>query len=198
VQNCLHLAAREDLPDDKRIEYFDLARAELERLSVTVQRMLDFYRPGVSKPEKVELKALLDYIVNLTRKQLTERGIAIAVDMPPELPPVVAVSSQIQQVFINIILNSYDAMPAGGEIHVTGRSAPGGIEMLFRDNGPGVPRDQLMSVFEPFFSTKEGGTGLGLTVSYNIIAAHGGSLEVLADQETGACFRVFLPSGEMP
>ncbi|MFN2120985.1 MAG: response regulator [Anaerolineales bacterium] len=198
VQNCLHLAAREDLPDDKRIEYFDLARAELERLSVTVQRMLDFYRPGASKPEKVELKALLDYIVNLTRKQLTERGISIEVDMPPELPPVMAVSSQIQQVFINIILNSYDAMPSGGEIRVTGRPTGGGIEMLFRDNGPGVPGDQLTSVFEPFFSTKEGGTGLGLTVSYNIIAAHGGSLEVLADQDTGACFRVFLPSGEMP
>ena len=118
--------------------------------------------------------------------------------MPPELPPVMAVSSQIQQVFINIILNSYDAMPSGGEIHVSGHTVPGGVDMLFRDNGPGVPQGQLTSVFEPFFSTKEGGTGLGLTVSYNIIAAHGGSLEVLADQETGACFRVFLPSGEMP
>ena len=70
--------------------------------------------------------------------------------------------------------------------------------MLFRDNGPGVPQEQLTSVFEPFFSTKEGGTGLGLTVSYNIIAAHGGTLDVLGDQEDGACFRVFLPSGEMP
>jgi signal transduction histidine kinase len=100
-------------------------------------------------------------------------------------------------VFINIILNSYDAMPSGGAIRVSGRVVPGGIEMQFRDNGPGVPKDQLTSVFEPFFSTKEGGTGLGLTVSYNIIAAHGGTLEVLPDQVRGACFRVFLPSGEM-
>jgi signal transduction histidine kinase len=69
--------------------------------------------------------------------------------------------------------------------------------MLFQDDGPGVPGDKITKVFEPFFSTKEGGTGLGLTVSYNIIAAHGGNLEVVSDQGEGACFRVFLPTGEM-
>jgi len=197
VQNCLHLAAREDLPQDKRTEYFDLARAEVERLSVTVQRMLDFYRPGASKPEKVDLGGLLDYILNLTRKQLNERGISVSAEMQPALPPVLAVSSQIQQVFINIILNSYDALSEGGEIRITGRQTAGGVEMFFQDNGPGVPGDKITKVFEPFFSTKEGGTGLGLTVSYNIIAAHGGNLEVVSDQGKGACFRVFLPTGEM-
>ncbi len=198
VQNCLHLAAREDLPAVKRTEYFDLARAELERLSVTVQRMLDFYRPGASKPQKVELAGLLDYIINLTRKQLDERGISVSTDMPAALPAIMAVSSQIQQVFINIILNSYDALPGGGAIQITGRQMDGGVEMLFQDSGPGIPREKATSVFEPFFSTKEGGTGLGLTVSYNIIAAHGGSLEVVPGQGSGACFRVFLPSGEAP
>ena len=117
--------------------------------------------------------------------------------MPPGLPPVMAVSSQIQQVFINIILNSYDALSGGGEIRITGRQTSGGVEMFFQDDGPGVPGDKMTKVFEPFFSTKEGGTGLGLTVSYNIIAAHGGNLEVVSDQGKGACFRVFLPTGEM-
>jgi signal transduction histidine kinase len=196
VQNCLHLAAREDLPADKRGEYFDLARAELERLSVTVERMLDFYRPGGVKPESVDLAELVSYIVALTEKQLRERGISVETELSPSLERIRAVSSQLQQVFINLILNSYDAMPNGGSLRIVGRPTNGGVEMLFEDSGPGVPQDRAISVFEPFFSTKDGGTGLGLTVSYNIIAAHGGSLELVPDYDRGACFRVFLPSGE--
>lgn len=194
VQNCLHLAGREDLPAEKRKEYFDLALAELERLSVTVQRMLDFYRPGAVKPERVQLGDLLSYVLNLTRKQLNERGIHVKAELPPSLPAVNAVSSQMQQVFINLILNSFDAMPHGGNLRITGRAAKGGVEMLFQDNGPGIPRDQQSSIFEPFFSTKDGGTGLGLTVSYNIVTAHGGALELLQDHGKGACFRVFIPA----
>lgn len=196
VQNCLHLAGREDLPEEKRKEYFEMARSELDRLSITVQRMLDFYRPGVTKPEKVQLTDLLQYVVNLTHKQLTERGILVKVEVPDNLPMVMAVSSQIQQVFINLILNSYDAMPSGGILRIDGRMVNDGIELLFRDNGPGVKRDNQSSIFEPFFSTKERGTGLGLTVSYNIITAHLGTLDLVLNQAKGACFRVFLPIGE--
>jgi signal transduction histidine kinase len=192
----LHLAGREDLPPDKRQEYFEMARLELERLSVTVQRMLDFYRPGVTKPEKVALTELVNYVVNLTHKQLTERGIQVLCELPSNLPQVLAVSSQIQQVFINLILNSYDAMPQGGILHISGRSIGNGVEILFQDSGPGVPRERESNIFEPFFSTKEGGTGLGLTVSYNIITAHRGNLELLLNHGEGACFRVFLPAGE--
>ncbi len=195
VQNCMHLASREDLPPEKRAEYFDLARAELERLSVTVKRMLDFYRPGAAKPEKVNLHELLDYVLNLTQKQLTERGIQAKVAMPASMPDVMAVSGQIQQVFINLILNSFDAMPDGGALEITGHSIKGGAEILFQDSGAGIAPEQRSSIFEPFFSTKDGGTGLGLTVSYNIITAHGGTLELLPDHGRGACFRVFLPAG---
>lgn len=196
VQNCLHLAGREDVPADKRAEYFEMARSELERLSVTVQRMLDFYRPGAAKPEKLRLEELLAHIISLTHKQLIEHEIKVETQIPPDLPAVMAVGSQIQQVFINLILNSYDAMPKGGHLQIMGRSIGNGVEMLFQDDGPGVPAADQTRVFDPFFSTKEGGTGLGLTVSYNIITAHGGMLELLPDHGKGACFRVFLPIAE--
>jgi signal transduction histidine kinase/CheY-like chemotaxis protein len=196
VQNCLHLAGREDLDPEKRKEYFELASSELERLSTTVQRMLDFYRPGAAKPRQVQVSELPGYVVNLTQKQLTERGIHVKTELAATLPPVMAVSSQIQQVFINLILNAFDAMPNGGNLRITGRPRAGGVEVLFQDNGRGVARDQQSSIFEPFFSTKEGGTGLGLTVSYNIITAHGGTLELVPDHGKGASFRVFLPTGE--
>jgi len=195
VQNCLHLAAREDLSEDKRKEYFDLARMELERLMLTVQRMLAFYRPDPGSVTAVSLKAILQHVVHLMSKQLSERGVAIDLDLPDNLPEVNAVDSQIQQVFINLILNAFDAMPEGGELRISARSQRNGVEILFRDSGQGIPVEKQSRVFEPFFSSKAGGTGLGLTVSYNIITAHGGLLELLADQAQGACFRVFLPTG---
>ncbi len=163
----------------------------MERLSLTVRRMLDFYRPGAVRPELVNLPELLDYVLTLMRKQLSERGVQVKVSASSSIAPVMAVNNQIQQVFINLILNSFDAMPNGGHLTITGRTINGGVEILFQDNGPGVPVDRQKNIFEPFFSTKEGGTGLGLTVSYNIVTAHGGTLELLTNHGRGACFRLF-------
>ena len=196
VQNCLHLAGHEDLPAEKRQEYFNLAKNELERLMKTSQRMLDFYRPGAVKAEQVDVLELLQHVLNLTRQQLKQRDIEVMLDLPRTLPPIFAVSGQIQQVFLNLILNALDAMPSGGDLHVSARALPRGVEITFQDTGPGIPENQRNDIFEPFFSTKEGGTGLGLTVSYNIVTAHGGTLDLINGHKPGACFRLFLPLGD--
>jgi two-component system NtrC family sensor kinase len=86
-------------------------------------------------------------------------------------------------------------MPAGGEIQIRAHAVKGGVEILVQDDGPGIPNERLPHIFEPFFSTKDGGTGLGLTVSYNIVTAHGGTLELVSNNRPGACFRVYLPIG---
>lgn len=195
VQNCLHLAGREDLPEEKRKEYFDLARTELERLILTVRRMLDFYRPGTGALENVDLAEMLQYILNLMSKQLSESNVKVIIDFIGTIPMIKAVGSQIQQVFINLILNAMDAMPEGGVLNIKTRPLKGGVEIIFQDQGNGIPREKQANIFEPFFSTKDGGTGLGLTVSYNIITAHGGTLELIPDRDPGACFRIFLPIG---
>jgi signal transduction histidine kinase len=195
VQNCLHLAGRKDLPEDQREEYFELAKSELERLMTTVQRMLDFYRPGAVSPVNVDLHDLLNYVLNLMSKQLEKQNIRVEMDVPADLPSIVAVGSQIQQVFINLILNSFDAMPTGGTLRINAQVVRDGVEILVADSGPGIPVEHQAHIFEPFFSTKDGGTGLGLTVSYNIITAHGGILELASSTGPGACFRVYLPTG---
>jgi signal transduction histidine kinase len=196
VQNCLHLAGREDLPPEKRREYFELARNELERLMKTMQRMLDFYRPGAVKVEQVDVLELLQHVLSLTSQQLGQRQIRVTTDLPDSLPTIHAVSSQIQQIFFNLILNSFDAMPDGGDLKISAREMNHGVEMIFQDSGPGIPEDRRNNIFEPFFSTKEGGTGLGLTVSYNIVTAHGGTLDLANQNGSGACFRLFLPMGD--
>jgi signal transduction histidine kinase/CheY-like chemotaxis protein len=195
VQNCLHLAAHDDLPPEKRKEYFDLARSELDRLMLTVQRMLDFYRPAASSMEKVNLAETLERVLTLMARQLSDRKIDLKVEVPGQLPLVNVVSSQIQQVFINLVLNALDAMPESGTLEIRAQPVKRGVEIIFQDSGPGISPEQQVSIFEPFFSTKATGTGLGLTVSYNIVTAHGGSLEVVQGRGPGACFRLFLPTG---
>jgi signal transduction histidine kinase len=192
----LHLAGHENVSPEKRKEYFDLAKKELERLMKTMQRMLDFYRPGAAKIEQVDLLELLQHVLSLTSQQLGQRHIEVKTDLPGSLPLIYAVSSQIQQIFFNLILNSLDAMPGGGEISISARAVKSGVEMIFEDNGPGIPEDRRENIFEPFYSTKDGGTGLGLTVSYNIVTAHGGTLDLISGRGSGACFRLFLPMGD--
>ncbi len=193
VRNCIHLAGRNEFPEKKRHEYIDLAESELDRLMLTVQRMLEFYRPGAVDPQRVDLPELLRRVVSLLSPQLDLRNIRIVTNFSTRLPKVLAVSSQLQQVFINIILNAYDAMPKGGEVRIGARPVKDSVEIVFQDTGPGVPADKRNYIFEPFVSTKEGGTGLGLAVSYGIISAHGGSLELVPDRGPGACFRILIP-----
>jgi signal transduction histidine kinase/FixJ family two-component response regulator len=194
VQNCLHLATRKELSSGKREEFIQLANHELERLMGTVQRMLDFYRPGGVDPQRIDIAGLTKHVIKLLSPQLDERGIRITTGFSSKLPEILAVTSQLEQVFINLILNAYDAMPDGGEIRISARPVRDMVEILFHDTGSGIPEQDRSRIFEPFFSTKQSGTGIGLTVSYGIISAHGGSLDLAPERGKGACFRITLPT----
>jgi two-component system sporulation sensor kinase A len=127
--------------------------------------------------------------------QLRERNIRVTTSWPAKLTGVMAISNQLEQVFINLVLNAFDAMPQGGELWIQIAEKRKMLEITFQDSGPGVPSDMRDTIFEPFVSTKNG-TGLGLSVSYDIITAHGGRLDLLANRGPGACFRVALPIKE--
>jgi len=193
VQNCLHLATRGDVTLKKQGEYLDLANIELNRLMTTVQRMLDYFRPGAVEPQRLDLIIVLRHVVNLLLPQLQARGIRVDTEFSSKLTPILAASSQLEQVFLNLILNAYDAMPGGGELRISARPVRETVEILFQDTGPGVPDEMRGRIFEPFVSSKEGGIGLGLSVSYGIISAHGGSLDLVPNRGTGACFKIILP-----
>jgi two-component system, NtrC family, sensor kinase len=195
IRNCLHLVGRPDLADEKRSEYLVMAQSELERLAVTVQRMLEFYRPNVMR-QPVQIHDLLNHVLSLMGQQLDQRHVQITTHISENLPPVMVVGSQIQQVFINLILNASDAMPNGGPLEITASLDKNFVEIIFQDGGSGVPVQLRDVIFEPFTSTKEGGTGLGLSVSYGIISAHGGTLELITEHKPGACFRITLPLAE--
>jgi two-component system, NtrC family, sensor kinase len=193
VQNCMHLATRKELSTKKKNEYLALANVELERLMATVQKMLDFYRPGAVQPQLIDIFALIKHVTDLLAPQMDARGIRITISLSSKLPQALGVFNQLEQVLINLMLNAYDAMPEGGEIKITGRAVRGNIELFVQDTGPGIPEEMRSHIFEPFVSTKQSGTGIGLSVSYGIIAAHGGNLDLIQDHGKGANFKISLP-----
>jgi signal transduction histidine kinase/DNA-binding response OmpR family regulator len=202
LQNWLELASRRDVPKAERERYIKLGQDELNRLRLTVQQMLDFYRPGLRDKRLMDVNDLARYVVSLMEVQLTRANVRTSLWLQEELPPVMAVSSQIQQVLLNLLLNAMEAMPGGGEIRISTRRAaiqnPGGkerpgVELIVEDSGPGITQLVRDRLFEPFVSTKEDGNGLGLPLCYGIVTAHGGSLDLMPGNGGGACFRIILP-----
>ncbi len=199
VQNCLHLAGRSELSAEKQQHYLGLAQTELNRLMSTVQQMLVYFRPGAVNREFADINQLLARVLAILEQQLYKKNIEIVKQFKEPLPLVFVVSNQIQQVFFNIIINAMEAISAnGGKIVINTCQNPNSIEITFVDTGPGVPAEQQEHIFEPFMSTKEKGTGLGLSVSYGIVEAHGGKLELLTNQGQGAQFSVTLPYKDEP
>ena len=203
VQYCLHLAEHNQLQVEQRHNYLQMARTELDRLMATVQRMLDFYRPAALDRKPVDINQLVQKVLSLLEQQLTDHQVVVQSRFSPNLPSIIVVSDQIQQVILNLILNAIEAMPGGGILQIESslnNTNPSEVEVIFQDSGPGIPPSQRKHLFEPFVSTKEHGTGLGLTVSYGIITAHGGSLDLIerpkVNHTQGACFRITLPAAE--
>jgi len=194
VRNCLHLAKRQELPIVDREAYLEMADEEMDRLMRTVRQMLDFYRPSVLDRKPLNINTLIDRVLILLDAQLTDNQIQVKRQFSKDLPQVLAVDNQLQQVFFNLILNAMEAMPVGGEISITTFPDEGSVSVLIEDTGFGIDEEQREDIFEPFVSSKEQGLGLGLTVSYGVVTAHGGSLTLMAPSACGACFQLSLPA----
>jgi two-component system NtrC family sensor kinase len=122
------------------------------------------------------------------------RSVELKAELASNIPPILADPDQLQQVFINLISNSLDAMPGGGRLTVATSLRGQNVEIEVCDSGEGITRDQLETIFDPFFSTKEGrGTGLGLTIVKQIISEHRGHLEVESEPGRLTRFRIQLP-----
>ncbi|MGA2624278.1 MAG: cache domain-containing protein [Bacteroidota bacterium] len=186
----------EDLAaDDPRREDVEVMVKETIRCREIVKRLLDFAKQ--SKPQKklTDINSLIENIVLLVRNQTSFRNIRIDKDLTADIPGIQADADQVQQVFINIVLNAAEAMTKGGMLTITSRLSRSKdfIEIIFKDNGPGIPESVKEKIFDPFFTTKEHGTGLGLSISYGIIEQHGGTISVESTPGEGSVFTIELP-----
>ena len=180
-------------------ENLERIEKDAKRCQNIVQGLLDFARQRDPKMESVNLNDMVERAISLFENQALFLNIEVVKDYRRDLPPVFIDPAQIQQVFVNIIMNAADAMEGNGTLILrTGLSDDGFIVADFTDSGNGIPPDQIDRVFEPFFTTKGvgHGTGLGLSISYGIVQRHGGTIRVESTVEEGSMFEVMLPAAE--
>lgn len=199
VIGCLGLAKEtleEREPDDEVTEYVTMARDELKRAARIVGRLRDVSRSSnVEDGEPTDVNGLIDQVLMVSHKNLQNRQIRVIRNLAEDLPRPILVPDRIKQVFLNLVLNASDAMEEGGELTVSTGCNEEAEEVLveFIDQGPGIPEEMMGHLFEPFFSTKDEGTGLGLFVSQNIVQEQGGRIEVESTAGAGSKFMVILP-----
>ena len=161
---------------------------------MSISRIFSYLVPVIIT--EVNLHAILDSILLISKKELHNRQIKIVKKYAEHIPPLKAVNDQLKQVFLNLLSNAAQACKREGMITITTETI--GMENIaihFEDNGTGIPSENLPHIFEPFFTTKPElkGIGLGLSVSYGIIKKHGGHIEVKSEYGKGSTFTVLLP-----
>ena len=178
IQNCLHLVLEFPLEAERQTSYLKMAREEVERLSILVQSMLDFYRPPRSGRPTANVRAVLDRVLALAEQKLRSHQIETVMSCTADTLLVQAPADQLGQVFLNLIMNAAEAMENGGTLRITAAPDDDMIVIQFHDTGQGIVPEILAHIFEPFYTTKAEGTGLGLAISYTLVEQQDGVLEV--------------------
>lgn len=197
IMGFAQLLLARDLDESTRRD-IDTIYTEAERAAKIVQNLLTFARRKRTDKEIVNLNVLLERVLELRNYDLRVKNIEVVLDLDPKLPETMVDANQMQQVFLNVIINAEQAiLSAGGEGTLTVQTRGDGdsIRVSFRDSGPGMSAETRSRIFDPFFTTKDAGegTGLGLTISYNIIEDHGGRIWTESEPGRGATFTIELP-----
>ncbi|MBI1921317.1 MAG: cache domain-containing protein [Geobacter sp.] len=205
-------------PEHPSREEIDIISQQTERMAKIVANLLAFARQKPMQREEVDIHRLLDEILAQIGHQIPLDNIRVNKDYAPDLRRISGDAGQLRQVFTNLVLNAVQAMPEGGSLRIGATNVQGSkfkvqgadkknvehgtlniepdadfIEISVRDTGKGIPPEHLKKIFTPFFTTKENGTGLGLSLSYGIVKDHGGTIKVETEEGKGTTFRVTLP-----
>jgi signal transduction histidine kinase len=191
------------LPDAQQgplLEPLRLVRDEIKRLNHVLEDFLQLARPRDLAPVELDLGAVVERVVEFLGGELERRSLTLERTIPDGLPPVAGEEGKLRQVIVNLLLNAFDATPAGGTVRISARVAGGGlpgdvgrIALVVEDSGGGIAPAAREQIFEPFFTTKAQGSGLGLSIVHGVVAQHGGSISVGASPLGGARFVVELP-----
>ena len=184
--------------EEFRSQFLKIASGEVDRISSLVNELLDFARPSDPKWELEDINSILDGMILLVSTETKKKLISIIKNYASNLPPAQIDREQIKQVILNILLNAIDATSENGKITVRTRSftKPGGepyVQIEFTDTGCGIPSEHLEDIFNPFFTTKASGSGLGLSISNQIVQDHKGYIDVESQLEKGSSFFINLP-----
>ena len=177
-------------------KYISVAKGEVNRLDYIVTQFLQAIRPSKPKLKKNSLNDTVEETIELLRPEFDNRGQAIKLEFAKSLPLAVFDAAQIKQSLINLMKNSMHAMSTGGELVIKTGEAGGGVWVSLTDTGGGIPQEQIKRIFEPYYTTKEKGSGLGLMIVQRIVRDHDGRLELMSHGGKGTTFRIWLPQEE--
>ncbi len=181
---------------EELLESLDIARNEIKRLDFIVEKFLNAVRPSRPIPQTTDLNDLINEALNFIGPEVADRRISVTLELKDELPLLHVDQDQLKQVFYNLIRNSCQAMGSSGELTIRTGCNDENVFIAFADNGPGIPPDQVSRVFEPYYTTKRTGSGLGLLIVHRIVHDHGGEVEFKSREGTGTEVTVFLPRAE--
>ncbi len=181
-------------PDTRR--HMDVIGNEIHRLDRVVQILVDFTRPRDLHIEEIDLKRLLDDVLVLATPDAEQHGVAIVRDLTPGPLSVKVDVDFMKQAILNVVLNGVQAMPQGGTLTISAHSDEGQVVTEIRDEGGGIPPELQEKIFELYFTTKQGGSGIGLAQTYQVMQWHYGSVDFVSVDGHGTTFRLSLPLSE--
>lgn len=188
VRGLVQYLAKGEEPGSKKAEHAAAAVAEVDRLERVVSSLLEYTRPREPRLVELDLEESIRSVLNLMSDDPRASGVDIQLKVEPELPYVQADPDQIRQVLMNLVINALEALDGRGVLAISARKADGGVEVEISDNGPGLPEGNPEQVFDPFYSTRERGTGMGLAIARRIMRSHGGEITAGINPEGGARF----------
>ena len=177
-------------------QYLGVARGEINRLDYIITQFLHAIRPMAPQLKPASLNDVVEKTLDLLRPELDNRELNVKTRLARALPATPIDANQIQQVLVNLIKNAIQAMTKGGTLTVQTGEGSEGVWVSVADTGGGIPQEQLNRIFEPFYTTKEKGSGLGLMIVQRIVRAHGGHIELESQVGRGTTFRIWLPLHE--
>ena len=175
------------------LQHLDIISSEIKRLDEVVQGFLKFTRPEDLKLQPVTLSALFEEIVPIVSPEAQRSGVELIVDSS-HAPDVNGDPAMLRQAFLNLALNACQAMPNGGTLRITCEGQRGrNVAISFADTGVGIKPEHLQRIFDLYFTTKEKGSGIGLSMVYRTVQMHDGEIEVQSTPGAGTTFRILLP-----
>lgn len=196
LRGFLQILLQEFEPNTRGYEYCKLMINEIDRANSIIKEFLLLTKPAAPVMQKVQLHNLLDEIFLLIESKSLLENVELCKNYMPSLPLVEADPAQIKQVFLNIATNAIQAMPNGGKLTISTETRDNMAVVRFTDTGCGLDESQISKIFDPFYTTKEEGTGLGLTISYRIIENHWGRIYVDSVPQKGTTFTIELPASK--
>jgi len=199
MQNCIRMILEEPENREQTGRYLELIDEGLQKIESVVQKLLDYSRKDPIMYEKVDVNHSLKKMLELLEYKFSKQNINIELQLDDNLPLIRGDAHLLEQAFLNLMINAYDAMPEGGTLTIrtkqTTRKRRKFVTVVIQDTGEGIPESELTRIFDPFYTTKDvgEGTGLGLSVCQGIIENHQGEIFVKSKAGQGAVFTIFLP-----